>query len=139
MKKPLLYTSPDIELQQQYQRYREEYKIDALLSVGYEDEIALVNAHINRLFNPIEDHPLNIDIQKLFIEYLKIKAFLIREQRLEYDRNEKRKHLKSVPVSELNRTAEQCLAVIQEHVPVEEQHIVINKISLIMAQNNNLV
>lgn len=104
MKNPI-YSSPDTQLQQFYLNYLDRYG-DRLDQMDMSNEYAFLTALLNRIQNQGED-PLeqtDIELTKLLLDVVKTKLSILNSQRLEFDRKEKRKHLKTIPAEDVGYT-----------------------------------
>jgi len=141
----MLYRFKDEELQVIYSKLLKDSPIELSSATDYQQEIAVLMAKVNQLLTQeaenITLHDLNI--WRATLETIKMKAVLIKEQRLEAERKQKQlereRKLTSIPLDAYKESLEKITSLLTQHLTLEQLTVFLPQLSQITneIQNNN--
>lgn len=138
------YTPTDEQIRSHYGDLLHKFQSSEIVDTNYHEDIALLMAHINKLLIQEEDSELdavNVEKWKLVLETIKLKATLIKEQRLERDRIEKteerRVKLTAIPIEDFKSAITSIVGIICKFVPADKITGVIGEMNEVIHKAQN--
>lgn len=139
------YNLSDEEIRLAYGEVLQHLKTVEIQDTNYHEDIGLLMAQINTLMSdtrtPEEDLGINLDKWKLVIELIKLKAALIKENRIERERQQKmlerRMKLESIPLDDYRNAIAAVIGIVCKYVEPQHMSGVISELSEITAHLNS--
>lgn len=137
------YNLSDEQVKLAYNDILGYFKTEDIRDTDYHEDIALLMAQINTLLSSTSEVESEISLEKwkFILELIKLKATLIKENRLERERNEKaqerRMKLESIPIDDYRNAIASVISIICRYVSPEHMSNVISELSEVTANLTN--
>ena len=121
-----MYRFKSEELQIIYSNLLRDKPVETSIDTDYQQEIALLMAKINELINTDSEDitEKDLDIWNATIQTIKLKATLIKEQRLEHDRRQKaidrQKKLNSISLDDYAASMQKVSMLISQYLTIDQ-------------------
>ena len=139
------YSLTDEQIRLAYYDILAHLKTEDIRDTDYHEDLALIMAQINALLSETTEtedfFSANVDKWKFILDAIKLKAVLVKENRLERERREKaierQMKLDSIPIDDYRNAIAAVIGVVSKYVPLESMNKVITELTDITSNLNN--